>query len=204
MHHEHLFKKGEDTSLPTIVLLHGTGGDENDLLPIAEMIAKKASVLSVRGNVSENGMNRYFKRLAAGVFDKEDLSKRTNELHEFIQDAAHKYEFDAKKVIAIGYSNGANIAANLIYTIQDSLYGAILFHAMQPQEAVQVGRIEQTAVLVSSGKRDNMIPAVESEKLIQTLKQSGVDVTEFWTEGGHELTREEIVEATRWFTEQTK
>lgn len=203
MNHEHLFIKGEEPSLPTLLLLHGTGGDENDLLPLAEMIAPKASILSVRGNVSENGMNRYFRRLAAGVFDKEDLAKRTEELHIFVQEAAKTYHFDAQNVIAVGYSNGANIAANLLYTIKDSLTGAVLFHAMQPQDHVQIDRMEQTSVLVSSGRRDGMIPAAESEKLIQTLKDAGADVTEFWTDGGHELTRDEVLEAQKWFVQQT-
>ncbi|MDQ0206006.1 alpha/beta hydrolase [Alkalicoccobacillus murimartini] len=203
MNHEHLFIKGEEPSLPTLLLLHGTGGDENDLLPLAEMIAPKASILSVRGNVSENGMNRYFRRLAAGVFDKEDLAKRTEELHTFVQEAAKTYHFDARNVIAVGYSNGANIAANLLYTIKDSLTGAVLFHAMQPQDHVQIDRMEQTSVLVSSGRRDGMIPAAESEKLIQTLKDAGADVTEFWTDGGHELTRDEVLEAQKWFVQQT-
>ncbi|MBM0064730.1 alpha/beta hydrolase [Alkalicoccobacillus gibsonii] len=199
MHHEHIYKEGNDPSLPTLILLHGTGGDEKDLVPIAKMIAPEASFLSIRGNVSENGMNRFFKRLAEGVFDKEDLAKRTNELHSFIIEAAKTYEFDAKRTVAIGYSNGANIAANAIYTIPDALSGAILLHAMQPQEAVQVNSPIHASVFVSSGKRDQMIPSIESEKLISTLRQAGANVTEFWTEGGHELRREEIDEAKKWF-----
>lgn len=199
MHHEHIFKKGNDPSLPTLILLHGTGGDENDLLPIADMIAPDASILSIRGNVSENGMPRFFKRLAMGVFDKEDLAKRTEELHAFIVDAAKTYQFDAARTVAIGYSNGANIAANALYTIPDSFAGAVLLHAMQPQETVQLSSEIQSSVFVSSGKRDQMIPSVESEKLISTLKEAGAKVTEFWTEGGHELRREEIEEAKQWF-----
>ncbi|TSB46993.1 alpha/beta hydrolase [Alkalicoccobacillus porphyridii] len=197
MHHEHRFIKGENTFLPTILLLHGTGGDENDLIPLAEMMAPKASILSVRGNVSENGMNRFFKRLAAGVFDEQDLAKRTEELYAFVQDAAKKYDFDANNVVAAGYSNGANIAANLLYTIKDALAGAVLFHAMQPQANVQLDQIT-APVYISSGRRDTMIPAAEAEGLIQALRQVGADVTEFWTDGGHELTRAEVEEAGEW------
>ncbi|MFK3936364.1 alpha/beta hydrolase [Alkalihalobacillus sp. NPDC078783] len=204
MHHEHVFNKGNNPSLPTLILLHGTGGDEKDLLPIAEMIAPDASVLSVRGNVSENGMNRFFKRLAMGVFDKEDLAIRTEDLHSFIKDAAKIYQFDAERTVAIGYSNGANIAANVLYTIPNALSGAILLHAMQPQEAVQLSSEIDASVFISSGKKDQMIPAIESEKLISTLQEAGANVTEFWTEGGHELRREEIEEAKKWFDSFSK
>lgn len=199
MHHEHVFIKGKNEAQPTLLLLHGTGGDEHDLLPLAEMISPQSSILSVRGNVSENGMNRFFKRLAAGVFDEEDLAKRTKELNDFVQDAATTYEFDANQVVAVGYSNGANIAANLLYTHEHSLAGAILFHAMQPQKEVQVDGIK-TSVYVSSGRRDNMIPAIESEQLISALRQAGAKVTDYWTDGGHELTRAEVEEAGKWMT----
>ena len=111
---KHIFKQGADKSKPTILLLHGTGGTEQDLLPLAELIDPEASVLSVRGNVLENGMPRFFRRLAEGVFDEEDLIFRTNELHSFLNEAAEEHGFDRANIVAVGYSNGANIAASLV------------------------------------------------------------------------------------------
>ena len=112
---KHIFRQGKDLQGPTLLLLHGTGGTESDLLPLAEIIDADANVLSVRGNVQENGMPRFFKRLAEGVFDEEDLISRTKELYEFLDEAAVEYQFDRNYVIAIGYSNGANIAASLLF-----------------------------------------------------------------------------------------
>src|SRR5699024_10529022 len=105
----HIYKKGKDESKPTLLLLHGTGGTEESLLALAAMIDPDTSILSVRGNVLENGMPRFFKRFAEGLLDEDDLRFRTNELNEFLRDAAEKYEFDRDNVVAIGYSNGANI-----------------------------------------------------------------------------------------------
>lgn len=127
----HLYKKG--TSENTLLLLHGTGGDENDLLEIGNLIDSEANILSVRGNVVESGMNRYFKRLRPGVFDLDDLEKRTVELYEFINEASKKYEFDRNKVIAVGYSNGANIAASMLFSIENAIKGAILLRPMVPR-----------------------------------------------------------------------
>src|SRR5690625_1592958 len=112
---KHIFQKGNDPSKPTLLLLHGTGGTEQDLLPLSENIDPDANILSVRGNVSENGMPRFFRRLAEGVFDEEDLIFRTKELNEFLDEAAETYGFDRDQVVAVGYSNGANIAASLLF-----------------------------------------------------------------------------------------
>lgn len=120
---QHLFKQGENDF--TLLLLHGTGGDEYDLLPLADLIHPKASVLSVRGNVNEQGMNRYFKRLGEGVFDLDDLIFRTKELYAFMQTASQTYQFNRNKVIAVGYSNGANIAGSLLYQFEKGLHGAV-------------------------------------------------------------------------------
>lgn len=122
----HIFKEGTNPDKPVLLLLHGTGGDENSLLPLAEMIDPESAVLSVRGNVLENGMPRFFRRLAEGVFDEEDLIYRTQELLHFLDDAAKEYQFDRNNIVAIGYSNGANIAASLLFLMNDSLKGAIL------------------------------------------------------------------------------
>src|SRR5690554_5332965 len=120
---KHIFNKGRAPERPTLLLLHGTGGNEFDLQPLAERIDPEANVLSVRGNVLENGMPRFFRRLAEGVFDEEDLIFRTKELNDFLDEAAERYEFNRNEIIAIGYSNGANIAASLLFHHQDALKG---------------------------------------------------------------------------------
>ncbi len=123
---KHVFQKGKDTSKPVLLLLHGTGGNEVDLLPLAEIVDPEASVLSVRGNVLENGMPAFFRRLAEGIFDEEDLIFRTKELNEFLDEAAKEYKFDRNNIVAIGYSNGANIAASLLFHYENALKGAVL------------------------------------------------------------------------------
>ena len=135
---KHVFQKGKDASKPTLLLLHGTGGNELDLLPLAERIDREASVLSVRGNVLENGMPRFFRRLAEGIFDEEDLVFRTKELNEFLNEAAKTYEFDRDNIVAIGYSNGANIAASLLFHYENALKGAILHHPMVPRRGIEL------------------------------------------------------------------
>lgn len=202
MHHEHIFIQGQDKHAPTLLLLHGTGGNERDLLPLAQLIAPEASVLGVRGNVLENGMPRFFRRLAEGVFDEEDLITRTHELHAFISEMAEKYEFDRERVLAIGYSNGANIAASLLYHYANSLHGAILFHAMVPLRGVDLPQLDNTPVFIGAGKHDPLIPIQETKELAEVLQQAGANVTEFWSEGGHELSRLEVEEAREWFTKK--
>src|SRR3954451_1947207 len=129
---KHIFQKGTNPSKPTFLMLHGTGGNELDLLPLAGMIDEEASVLSVRGNVLENGMPRFFRRLAEGIFDEEDLIVRTKEVADFLDAAAAEHGFDRANVIAVGYSNGANIAGSLLFHYPNALRAAILYHPMVP------------------------------------------------------------------------
>lgn len=199
---EHIFREGSKKHLPTLLLLHGTGGNEKDLIPLAEMIAPGASFLGVRGNILENGMPRFFRRLAEGVFDEEDLIFRTKELHRFIAEMAEQYHFNQNQVVAIGYSNGANIAASLMYHFKDALKGAILFHAMVPIRGLDIPDLSNTAVFIGAGKRDPLIPAQETKELIEHLQQANATVTEHWGEGGHELTKEEVLLAKAWFEER--
>lgn len=195
----HIFKEGKDPSKPILLLLHGTGGTEEDLLPLAEMIDADASVLSVRGSVSENGMPRFFKRLAAGIFDEEDLIVRTKELHEFLDEAAEKYQFDRNNMIAVGYSNGANIAGSLLFHYKGSLKGASLHHPMVPRRGIDLPNLEGTDVFIAAGKNDPMCPASESEELDELLRSAGAKTTVHWEMNGHSLTRTEVAAAAEWY-----
>src|SRR5690625_4891959 len=196
---KHLFKKGNDASKPTLLLLHGTGGNEEDLLPLAQMIDPDANVLSVRGNINENGMPRFFKRLAEGVFDEEDLVFRTKELNEFLHEAAEKYEFDRNNVLAVGYSNGANIAGSLLFHYEDALKGAILHHPMVPRRGVDLPDLSGTPVFIGAGTNDQMCPPEESEELKTLLEEAGANVTLHWESYGHQLTQPEVQAAAKWY-----
>ena len=201
---KHVFNEGMNKELPTLLLLHGTGGNEHDLLPLAEMIAPEASILSVRGNVLENGMPRFFRRLAEGVFDEEDLILRTKELHDFVNEKAEEYQFDRNHVVAIGYSNGANIAASMMYHHEKALNGAILFHAMVPRRGVSLPNLANTPVFIGAGKNDPIIPSEETKELINHLQNADATVTEYWVNGGHQLVREEVDQARVWFNQYRK
>jgi phospholipase/carboxylesterase len=201
---KHVFIEGKRKELPTLLLLHGTGGNERDLLPIAEMIAPESSILGVRGNILENGMPRFFRRLAEGVFDEEDLIYRTTELNDFVNDSAKQYGFDRENVVAIGYSNGANIAASMMFHHVNALHGAILFHAMVPRRGVQLPKLDATPVFIGAGRYDPLIPAPETKELSEELQKAGAQVTEYWMDGGHQLVREEVEQAKEWFEQNFK
>lgn len=195
----HVFYKGEDSSKPTLLLLHGTGGNEHDLVGLGKEIDAAANILSVRGNVLENGMPRFFKRLAEGVFDLEDLQLRTEELKSFIDESAGKYEFDRDNVIAIGYSNGANIAGNLLFEYENVLKGAILHHPMVPRRGVELPGMSKTPVFIGAGKNDQMCPASESVELQDLLQGAGAEVELYWHSYGHQLTQDEVQAAKQWY-----
>lgn len=201
---KHVFIKGTQKEAPTLLLLHGTGGSERDLIPLAQMIAPSASILGVRGNVEENGMPRFFRRLAEGVFDEKDLIFRSKELNDFISEMAEEYDFDRNHVVAIGYSNGANIAASLMYLFEKTLHGAILFHAMIPLRDVQLPNLSNTPVFIGAGKRDPLIKPEETKELLAELQKAKAEVTEYWTEGGHELSREEVEQAKIWYEKKVR
>jgi predicted esterase len=192
---EHRFVPG---SGQTLLLLHGTGGDENDLLPIGPMLLPGAALLSPRGKVLENGMPRFFRRLREGVFDLEDLRFRTTELADFVVAAAKRYGFDPARVVAAGYSNGANIAAAMMLLRPEILSGAVLFHAMVPLVPEAAPDLTGKQVFLSAGRRDPIVPAALAEKLAEMLKSYGADVHAHWEPGGHELSRSEISAAQGW------
>lgn len=196
---KHIFRKGSDQTKPTLLLLHGTGGTEEDLLPLADMIDKGANILSVRGNVSENGMPRFFRRLAEGVFDEEDLVYRTRELNEFLDQAAEEQGFDRDNVVAIGYSNGANIAASLLFHYENALKGAVLHHPMVPRRGIDLPKLNGTPVFIAAGENDPICPAQESKDLKALLEEAGAEADIHWENQGHQLTRTEVEAAAGWY-----
>ncbi|WP_440604193.1 alpha/beta hydrolase [Bacillus sp. GB_SG_008] len=196
---KHIFHKGKDLSKPILLLLHGTGGNELDLLPLAGRIDDEASILSVRGNVLENGMPRFFRRLAEGVFDEEDLIFRTKELNEFLDEAAVTYGFDRENIVAIGYSNGANIAASLLFHYQNALKSAILHHPMVPRRGMELPNLSGKSVFIAAGSNDPICSSMESEELQTLLEKANANVTIHWENRGHQLTVSEVEAAAQWY-----
>lgn len=182
----------------TLLLLHGTGGDENDLLPLGPAIAPTAALLSPRGKVLEHGMPRFFRRLAEGVFDVPDLIARTHELAEFIAAAAAHYGFERHRVVAAGFSNGANIAASMLLLHPGVLRAAILMSPMVPLEPETPAQLAGTPVLIGAGRHDPIAAAAGTEELAALLRQSGAEVTVHWHNGGHTITPDEVAAARDW------
>ena len=189
----HRFEPGASTAAP-LLLLHGTGGDENDLLPLGKALAPDRALLSPRGKVLENGMPRFFRRLAEGVFDEQDVIKRAHELADFIVEAAYKLA----KPIAVGFSNGANIAAAILLLRPEALSGAILLRAMVPLAKPPQVELAQKPVLIVSGASDPIIPASNANLLATMLKNAHADVQHETLPTGHNLTQNDITLATKW------
>lgn len=191
----------KDKNSLTLLLLHGTGGDETDLIPIARMLEiTNASILSPRGKVIENGMPRYFRRLAEGIFDIEDLKFRTNELADFIQNASKTYALDLNRIVAIGYSNGANIAASILLLRPEILYSAILFRPMIPLVPNALPNLSSKRVLLSAGLHDPIVASYQTKDLFDLLEKVGAKVSIQWQNSGHELTQRDIEAARKWLS----
>ena len=180
------------------LVLHGTGGNEDDLLPLASMLLPGASVLTLRGNVLEGTMPRFFRRLAEGVCDEQDLAFRTTQLAAFIRAAAEAYRFDLANLAAIGFSNGANIAANVLLHHPGLIRRSVLYRAMLPSETTPARTAVGTRVYLGAGRRDPIVPAANVERLAALLRDSGADVTLDWRNAGHGLTGEDVENAKRW------
>jgi phospholipase/carboxylesterase len=194
----HCFFPGE--SDVTLLLLHGTGGGEDDLVPLGRELAPRAAMLSPRGKVSEYGAARFFRRLAEGVFDHEDLVRRTHELADFVEAASQQYGFNPSKVVAAGYSNGANIAASLMLLHPGLLQAAVMFRAMVPFEPEESPDLSGMPVFLAAGRRDQMIPPQNAERLAEILTEAGADLDLRWRDTGHALTYEEVAEAKDWLS----
>lgn len=186
----------------TLLLLHGTGGDENDLLPLGNALWPGAALLGVRGKVLENGMPRFFRRFGEGVFDVDDLKSRTEELAKFIDDAAERYGFNKKKMIVVGYSNGANIGGSLILLHPHYLAAAVLFRAMLPFVPDMIRDFSHLSVFIGAGKSDHIVPSGQVEELGTLFESGGADLTISWSQGGHELGQDDIVAARNWLSKE--
>jgi phospholipase/carboxylesterase len=184
----------------TLFLLHGTGGNERDLIPLGRELDPNAALLSPRGKVLENGMPRFFRRLSEGVFDLDDLQKRTHELADFFAGAAQHYGFASDNVVAIGYSNGANIAASMLLLRPGVLSAAILFRAMVPLVPETQPNLSAGRVWIGAGTDDPIVPTAETKRLAQLLRGAGADVTMRYFQGGHELTAADVEAARDWLT----
>ncbi len=189
------------TSRRTLLLLHGTGGNERDLIPLGREIDPNAALLSPRGKVLENGMPRFFRRLSEGVFDVEDLKQRTNELADFVAGAVQHYQLAADCLVAVGYSNGANIAASILLLRPEILHAAILFRAMVPLVPENLPDLSPVRVWISAGNQDPIIPTSETERLAQLLRRAGADVTVRFANANHGLTNAEVETARHWIEE---
>jgi predicted esterase len=189
---------GEVAGSTTLLLLHGTGGDEDDLVPLGRKLLPGAGMLSPRGQVMERGAPRFFRRLAEGVFDQEDLARRTEDLARFVEAATEAYELQRDGIVAVGFSNGANIAASLLLRRPGLLRGAVLLSPMVPFDPEALPDLTGTAVFIGAGRADAMVPATQTERLAELLREAGADVSVHWEEGGHAITPGEMNAARDW------
>ena len=195
---KHYYRPPPTLGLPTLLMLHGTGGNEHDLVPLAEGLMPGAGILSPRGKVLEGAMPRFFRRLSEGVFDLEDLKLRTVELADFVLDASAHYKFDFTQVVGIGFSNGANIAASLLLLRPGVLHKAVLFRAMVPIVPDPLPKLRGTPVLISNGEHDALVSVKETERLSSLLRAAGAEVTLVMHPVGHQLTPDDILAAKKW------
>lgn len=190
----------EGADAPVLLLLHGTGGTEDDLLDLGRSLFPGAPLLSPRGKILENGMPRFFRRLAEGVFDEPDLIQRTHELADFVQAARQQHQLGDRKVVAVGYSNGANIAASMLLLRPEILAGAVLLRAMVPLNPATLPDLGKVAVFLASGRHDPIVPTQTVEQLAAMLRQAGANVSLRWSNAGHQLESAELEEGKAWLS----
>ena len=198
----HRYEPGTDPKRPPLLLLHGTGGDENDLLGLGRAISAGSAMLSPRGRILENGMPRFFRRLAEGVFDEEDVRFRANELADFVGEARSAYGLEAP--VAVGFSNGANIAAAMLLLRPEALAGAALLRAMVPLSDAPQADLAGKRVLMISGAMDPIIPADNAKRLAASLSASGADVQHQMLPAGHNLSQTDLSLLVKWFGQSGK
>ncbi len=193
----HLYQPPKNGSDRTLILLHGTGGTEHDLLSVAEYVDPDAAVLSLRGDVKEGQMNRFFRRLAEGVFDMEDLRRAVNKLNAFLPAAAEQYGFDLSKAVALGYSNGANLLAAQLLTGGFQASGAALLRPMVPLEPTATD-LTGKRIFLAGGEADNVTPIEHVDRLQEIFERLGAEVTVSIARAGHNLTRGDLEAARMW------
>ncbi|MFL5463358.1 MAG: alpha/beta hydrolase [Gemmatimonadaceae bacterium] len=198
----HRFVPADSPSGETLLVLHGTGGTENDLIGIGQAVAPGAAILSPRGNVLENGAPRFFRRLAEGVFDPKEVRSRAEELARFIRAAVVTYRLDASRVFALGYSNGANVASTVMLIEPGVLQGAVLFRPMLVYEPDENKDLSGSALLLSAGRMDPIVPTTSVERLVDLFQSAHADVTLKWQLAAHNLLPSEVREAADWFALQ--
>lgn len=184
----------------TLLLLHGTGGDENDLIPLGEALDPNAKLLGPRGKVLENGVPRFFRRLGEGILDLDDLKNRTSELATFVVEAATLHGFDPSRVVALGFSNGANIAVSTLFLHPGLVMAAMLLRPMYPYEPDPWPQLEGVGVFIASGRNDPLIDPRDPQRLADDLRAAGSDVELVWSDGGHPLERSELQAAATWLS----
>ena len=196
----HRFVPPASPDAPTLLLLHGTGGDEDDLIELGKLLFPGAALLSPRGKVLEHGAPRFFRRLAMGVFDEADLIRQTRDLAGFVGSAATAYELDPKRIYAVGFSNGANIGASLLLLHPGVLRGAVLLRAMVPLEPPQRPDLTGVPIYIAAGRFDPMIPVASAERLATMFSEAGASVRLAWDDQGHNLAPDEVDAARRWLS----
>jgi phospholipase/carboxylesterase len=196
--HIHLFRPGKDGDPRTLLMLHGTGDDEASFAGLGPILAPGAAVLSVRGNVSENGMNRFFRRRAEGVYDMDDLAFRTRALGAFVEAAIRHYEIDRDRLIGVGYSNGANILANLLFQEPSLVAAAVLMHPLIPFAPADQPGLAGRRILITAGERDPICPPAMTRALHGYFERQGAAAELVFHPGGHELQESELEAARRF------
>lgn len=194
----HRFEPGRDAAAPVLLLLHGTGGNEHDLVPLGEQLAPGAPLLSPRGRVLEHGMPRFFRRFAEGVFDEEDIRRRAAELAAWLPRALREHGVAGRPVIAVGFSNGANIAASLLLLHPGALRAAVLLRGMVPLRPAMAPALGGTDVLLLSGTGDPIVPVENARELATMLRRAGATVAHEEFAAGHNLTSADLAAAKRW------
>jgi phospholipase/carboxylesterase len=189
------------TNAPTLLLLHGTGGDESDLMPLGQAVLPGAALLSPRGRISESGMPRFFRRFGEGRFDEANLKEEAQALANFVAAAAQAYNFDPARVVALGFSNGANIAAAMLLLHPDVLAGAILLRPMVPLIPAELPNLAAKPVLISAGQHDPIVPAANTLHLANLLQSAGAEVTLKRQPLGHNLAQPDLQASAHWLRE---
>ncbi len=198
----HKYEAAKDTRQEiTLLLLHGTGGDEDALSELGRMLLPGAAQLRPRGNVSEFGMPRFFRRFAEGVLDVEDLKQRGGELATFVEQASVMYGFDARQVVVAGFSNGANIAAGMLFLYPKTFRAAVLLHPMVPFEPETLPNLNGKPIFIGAGRSDPLVPTVQTEHLQKLLEEARANVSVFLHNGGHSVSLEEVKAVKNWLAE---